>query len=291
MKLLVFGANGMLGHKLVQRLGSQFEVFGTIRGAFETVAQYNIFKRDLIIEHVSAQDIASIEAAIQTAQPDVVINAIGIVKQLPTAKDVIATLEVNSIFPHRLAEFSQKYGFRLITVSTDCVFDGEKGNYVETDITNATDLYGRSKALGEVTFENCLTLRTSIIGRELGKPHSLIDWFLSNRGGSVKGFTKAIYSGFPTVVFADIIASLIIDHPKLSGLYQVASEPINKFELLTLVNSAFEASITIEPSVELTIDRSLNCSKFAEATGFTPTSWPDMVELMANDAVSSEETE
>ena len=290
MKILVFGANGMLGHKLVQRLSSQFEVFGTIRGAFESVEQFGIFKREFIIEHVSAQDVASIEAAIQTAQPDVVINAIGIVKQLPTAKEVIATLEVNSIFPHRLAEFSQKYGFRLITVSTDCVFDGEKGNYVETDTTNATDLYGRSKALGEVTFENCLTLRTSIIGRELGEPHSLIDWFLSNRGGVVKGFTKAIYSGFPTVVFADMIVSLIIDQPQLSGLYQVASEPINKFELLTLVNSAFDANITIEPSDEVAIDRSLNGSKFTDATGFKPIPWPEMVELMANDAVDSNET-
>ena len=291
MKILVFGANGMLGHKLVQRLGSNFDVFGTIRGTFESIEKFGIFKPELIIEHVSAQDISSIEAAIQTAKPDVVINAIGIVKQLPIAKDVIATLEVNSIFPHRLADFSQKYGFRLVTISTDCVFDGAKGNYLETDITNATDLYGRSKALGEVTSENCITLRTSIIGRELGDSHSLIDWFLSNRGGRVKGFTHAIYSGFPTVVFADIIASLIIDQPQLRGLYQVASEPINKFELLTLVNAAFGAKITIEPSAELTIDRSLNCGKFVDATGLTPMSWPVMVDLMASDSAISYETE
>jgi len=283
MKVLIFGANGMLGHKLIQKLGSTFDVFGTIRGAFETVERFRIFDPKRIVEFVNAQNTDSIEAAIKATEPDIVINAIGIIKQVPSAKDVITTLEINSIFPNRLAEFSAKYGFRLINISTDCVFDGVTGNYSESDVSNATDLYGKSKNLGEVIADNCLTLRTSIIGRELDSSHSLIEWFLSNRGGLAKGFVDAIYSGFPTTIFADIIKNLLIEHKELSGLYHVAADPINKFDLLTLINRYYDASITITLSHELKIDRSLDGSKFREATGFKPLAWEEMIRVMADD--------
>ena len=283
IRILIYGANGMLGHKLFQQLGAIFEVFGTIRGKFETVEKYGIFDQAKIIEEVSATDIASVEAAIQTAQPDVVINAIGIVKQVPSAKNVITALEINSIFPHRLAEFGEKYGFRLITISTDCVFNGVKGFYNEEDIANATDLYGKSKNLGEVVGPNCLTIRSSIIGRELDSSHSLIEWFLSNRGKTVKGFANAKYSGFPTIVFADIIASLITDHKELSGLHHIAAEPINKFDLLTLVNKYYDTGVTLERDEEFTIDRSLDGSRFTKLTGFKPQPWEEMIKQMADD--------
>jgi dTDP-4-dehydrorhamnose reductase len=283
MRILIYGANGMLGHKLVQQLSGSFDVWGTIRGSFDTVERYGLFDPDRTIENVSALDVGSIESAIQVARPDIVVNAIGVIKQLPSAKNVTTTLEINSIFPHRLAEFGAKYGFRLITISTDCVFDGAKGNYSEADTPNATDLYGKSKALGEVTGENCLTIRTSIIGRELGTAHSLIEWFLSNRGKTVTGFANAIYSGFPTIVFADIITCLITDHKELSGLYHVASDPINKFDLLTLVDKFYDASVTIERSEEFRIDRSLNGTKFEESAGFHARPWEDMIRTMAAD--------
>lgn len=283
MKILIFGANGMLGHKLVQQLAGHFDVWGTIRGTIDTVTRYGLFDPMRTLANVSATDVGSIESAIQIVRPDVVVNAVGVIKQLPSAKNVINTLEMNSIFPHRLEELSHKYGFRLITIGTDCVFDGGKGNYSESDNPNATDLYGKSKALGEVTGENCLTIRTSIIGRELGTAHSLIEWFLSNRGKTVTGFANAIYSGFPTIVFADIIASLITDHKELSGLYHVASDPINKFDLLTLVNKYYDATINIERSEEFRIDRSLNGTKFEESTGFRPRPWEDMIRTMAAD--------
>lgn len=273
----------MLGHKLVQQLAGSFDVWGTIRGPFEAVERYGLFDPARMLEGVSASDPVSIEFAIRTAKPDVVINAVGVIKQLPTAKDVIATLEINSIFPHRLEAFSQRYGFRLITISTDCVFDGVRGNYSEDETPNATDLYGKSKNLGEVMGDNCLTIRTSIIGRELGTAHSLIEWFLSNRGKTVAGFANAIYSGFPTIVFADIIASLISEHKELSGLYHVASDPINKFDLLTLVNEYYDASVTIERSEEFRIDRSLNGTKFENATGFRPQPWEETIRTMAAD--------
>lgn len=273
----------MLGHKLIQQLSGQFDVYGTIRGTFETVDKFGIFDQAKIVENVSASDIASIEAAIQTAQPDVVVNAVGIIKQVPSAKDVITTLEINSIFPHRLAELAEKYGFRLFTISTDCVFDGVKGFFTEDDTPNATDLYGKSKNLGEVVGPNCFTIRSSIIGRELESSHSLIEWFLTNRGKTVKGFTNAIYSGFPTIVFADIIASLIVEQKELSGLYHIAAEPINKFDLLTLVNKYYDADITLDRDEDFKIDRSLDGGRFAKLTGFKPRPWEEMIKRMAED--------
>lgn len=282
-RILVFGANGMLGHKLVQQLGQDFDVYATIRGSFETVDKYGIFEQARIITNVSATDVISIEGAIQTVQPEVVINAVGVIKQLPSAKDVITTLEINAIFPHRLAELGEKYGFRLINVSTDCVFDGVKGFYNEDDPPNATDLYGKSKNLGEVAGKNCLTIRSSIIGRELNSSHSLIEWFLSNRGKTVRGFTNAIYSGFPTTIFTDIIAGLIVDHKELNGLYHVAAEPINKFDLLSIANKYYDADITLDKDIDFRIDRSLDCSRFATLTGFKPQKWDEMIRKMAED--------
>jgi dTDP-4-dehydrorhamnose reductase len=195
----------------------------------------------------------------------------------------VTTLTVNAIFPHRLAELGREYGYRLITISTDCVFDGLRGNYSEDDIPNATDLYGKSKSLGEVSGENCLTVRTSIIGRELSTSHSLVDWFLANRGGKVKGFARAIYSGFPTIVFAGIIGDLIEHNRTLSGLYHVSSDPIDKFRLLCLIKEKFAVDIEIGRDEDFCIDRSLNSAGFREMTGFRPPAWGEMIAQMASD--------
>jgi len=282
MRVLVFGAGGMLGHKLMQVLGAKHEVFGTVRGATKHLGPFA--PEDRIVVNVAVDDLDSIRKAIETVKPDVVMNAVGIIKQLPDSKNVITTLTVNSIFPHRLAELGKEFGFRLITISTDCVFSGSRGNYSEDDIPDATDLYGKSKNLGEVIDDNCLTLRTSIIGHELGSSHSLIDWFLSNRGGKVKGFANAIYSGFPTIVFAAIIDNLIRNYPKLTGLYHVSSDPINKYDLLRLVNEAYSANVTIERDEEFKIDRSLDSMRFRSETRFKPESWEQMIGVMADDA-------
>lgn len=283
MRVLVFGASGMLGHKLVQILSAGCEVSGTLRGSISSMSAYPLFCGIDLLEGIDAAVPSDLQRAIDHVRPDVVINAVGIVKQLPTSKDVISTLTINSIFPHRLSAFAEQFGFRLITVSTDCVFDGSKGMYLESDTPTATDLYGRSKNLGEVTEGNALTLRTSIIGRELGSSHSLVEWFLSNEGRAVKGFTNAIYSGFPTLILAGIIRDLIFDHPGLSGLYHVSSEPINKFELLKLMRTHYGANIEIEPDDKLRIDRSLDSSLFRQKTGFKPLDWESMVAQMVSD--------
>jgi dTDP-4-dehydrorhamnose reductase len=283
MKILIFGGGGMLGHKLIQCWQNKFDVRSTIRTDYTKYQQFEFFDRNRLIESVEVENFQSIEQTIRDVRPNVIVNAVGIIKQLPSAKNVIKTLQINSIFPHHLAELGEKYGARLITISTDCVFSGTKGNYTEDDITDAQDLYGRSKNLGEVTNENCLTLRTSIIGRELNGAHSLVEWFLSNQGKTVKGYVKAIYTGFPTVVFADIIADLIENHPNLSGLYQVSSEPINKYDLLKLIRDAYRADIRIEPFEDFVIDRSLDSTKFRNDVGFKPLEWSKMIEMMAAD--------
>lgn len=289
MKILIIGGSGMLGHKLVQRWGARFDVWATLKGVYEDYQRFGIFDREKTVERVDAERFETVEDAVRRVQPQVIFNAVGIIKQLPSSKNVIKTLTINSIFPHRLAETAQKFDARLINIGTDCVFDGKKGNYKEEDVSDAADIYGKSKNLGEVSGKNCLTLRTSIIGRELQTSHSLVEWFLSNRGKKVKGFVNAIYTGFPTIVLADIIADLMLNHQELCGLYHVSAEPINKYDLLKLINEAYQAEIEIEPFEDFRIDRSLDSTKFRKETGFQPSEWREMIRKMADDPTPYDE--
>lgn len=273
----------MLGHKLVQIWKDKFDVWTTIRGKFENYKEYQIFDKQKTLENVDVGDIKRVETIVEKIKPNVIINAVGIIKQIESSKDVVKTLNINSIFPHQLAEIAEKFEARLICISTDCVFNGKKGNYTEEDISNAEDLYGKSKNLGEIVGENCLTVRTSIIGRELRTANSLVEWFLSNKGKEVKGFINAVYSGFPTVYLAEILENIIINFKYLSGLYHISSEPINKFELLQLIKDAYKIDIEIERFEGFSIDRSLNSAKFQKATGFKPPDWKELVDMMAND--------
>ena len=283
MKILIIGGGGMLGHKLVQSLSERFDVWTTLKGRFADYGKYEIFDKNRVFETVDAENFDNFERLLKKIAPQVIFNAVGIIKQLPTSKNVVKTLTINAILPHRLAELAEKINAKLINISTDCVFDGLKGNYSETDISNAADVYGKSKNLGEVVEGSCLTIRTSIIGRELRTAHSLVEWFLGNRGGTAKGFVNAVYSGFPTIVLADIIGDIIENHFDLRGLYHVSADPINKFELLQLINQAFDAKIEVEPFEDFRIDRSLDSAKFRNETGFKPESWQKMIEKMAND--------
>jgi dTDP-4-dehydrorhamnose reductase len=283
MKILIIGGGGMLGHKLVQVFKEKFDVWTTIRSNFDKYKKFGILDKKKTIENLSVEDLKTVEKIISRIHPDVIINAVGIIKQVQTSRDVVKTLTINSIFPHHLAVIAEKNEARLINISTDCVFNGKKGNYKEIDLPDALDLYGRSKNLGEVGKRNCLTLRTSVIGRELETSHSLLEWFLSNQGKKVKGFINAVYSGFPTIVFADILADLLVNHKNLEGIYHLSSEPINKFELLKLIKSAYKADIEIEPFEEYKINRSLDSTKLRREIGFEPMSWEKMVKVMADD--------
>ncbi len=273
----------MLGHKLTQVLQSKFDLWATVRTDYKRYEKYGIFNKSRILPNVTIEDLNSVEAAVKSVNPDVIVNAIGIIKQIPSATNVVKTLTVNAVFPHQLAEIANCFGARLITIGTDCVFSGKSGKYTETDLPDAADLYGKSKNLGEVTAENCLTLRTSIIGRELDTANGLVEWFLSNEGKSVRGFTRAVFSGFPTLILAEIIADLIENHQSLHGLFHVSSEPINKYDLLNSVRKAYGANIEIEPFDNFDIDRSLDSTKFRSATGFKSMDWEEMIGRMAAD--------
>jgi dTDP-4-dehydrorhamnose reductase len=232
---------------------------------------------------VDARQFETVVAALGQVRPDVVINCLGIIKQLKAAKDPIPSLEVNALFPHRLAELCAVGGARLLHFSTDCVFSGEKGAYTEEDRPDPVDLYGHSKLLGEVDRPGCVTLRTSIIGRDYLKNAGLIEWFLSQRNGHVRGFRRAIYSGLSTESLARIVAELIDRYPDLSGIYHVASRPINKYDLLCRLRDVADLSIEIEPDDTFTIDRSLSPERFLAATGLQIPSWDRMIAEIAAD--------
>lgn len=285
MRVLILGVAGMLGHKLYQQFSSHYELYATVRSHPANYQHFGLFDKDHIIGGVDADNFDTVIQAMAQIKPDVVINCIGIIKQLHTAKNPIISIKINALFPHQLAQLCQASGARLFHISTDCVFNGRGSMYTEDTPANAEDLYGRTKHLGEVDTPGAITLRTSIIGRELATKSGLVEWFLSNRqqGGTVRGFNHAIYTGFTTLEMAKIIRMLIDDFPELSGLYQVSSDPINKYELLKLVNTAFDANLQIEADDSVNIDRSLDSSRFRQVTGYTPPNWQTMIAEMAND--------
>ena len=273
----------MLGHKVWQVCRDRFECWAAVRGEGIPPAERQTFPPDRTAAHVDAADFASVERVVTAVSPDVIVNGIGIVKQLKDASNPIPSIEINALFPHRLAKLAAERRARLIHVSTDCVFSGRTGGYTERDPADADDLYGRSKRLGEVAGPRALTLRTSIVGRELQGAHGLVEWFLGNRGGQVKGFTRAFFSGVTTTVLAGLIARVIEQHAALEGIYHVAADRISKYDLIGLVNDAYGAGVGIAPDDSLVIDRSLQGEAFQAATGWRAPSWPDMVAEMAAD--------
>ena len=282
--VLIVGGAGMLGHKLYQMYQDHFEVWATLRSSFNNYEQYGIYNPDRIIDNLDVSDLEKLVQVIAKIEPDVVINCVGIIKQLREAKDPIISIKINSLFPHQLATICREAGARFIHISTDCVFSGSKGAYTERDPSDAIDLYGRTKFLGEVDQQGCLTLRTSIIGRELYTASGLVEWFLSNSSGKVKGFKKAIYTGFTTIALSNIVSDIIENHPQLSGLYQISSERIDKYNLLCLLRDAYGIQNQIESDSEISIDRSLDSTRFRSEIGFQPPDWKAMVKQMAQDS-------
>lgn len=270
----------MLGSTLVRVLSENRDwmTFGTIRS--ENVREFfdPVIRKNLI-SGIDVEQIDSLMNAFVQTRPDVVINCIGLVKQLAEGDNPIHAIPINALLPHKLAKLCELSGSRLIHISTDCVFSGDRGNYVETDISDARDIYGLSKYLGEIAYPNTVTLRTSIIGHELQGSHGLLEWFLAQKDKCL-GYKRAFFSGMPTVVLSQLIQQVIIPRSDLTGIYHVAADSISKYDLLNLIAQSYSKKIEIIPDDKVVIDRSLNATKFKENTGYFLPSWREMIDLM-----------
>lgn len=294
-KVVVLGATGMLGHKIFQRLRVAFP--GTVAIMRKRVdgPPFNDIEllqgRDVLtgIDVTDCDtDCDVLGAALSEIRPDYLINCIGIIKQRTDAHEAIPSITINALLPHRLAELAATWHGRLIHFSTDCVFSGARGSYTEEDESDAQDLYGRSKFLGEASGPNALTLRTSMIGRELEGHRSLLDWLHSQAGKTIQGYRRVIYSGVTTNHLADVVADIIRNHSDLNGLYQVASCPISKYDLLCLLRDAYRLNVQITPNNTELSDRSMSGEKLYRAIGYRAPSWPELIHQLATDSTPYE---
>ena len=280
MKILVFGASGMIGSAMLRVLSAtpDWEVWGTLRSS-ATKRFFSGNQQDKLVSGVDVEKHDALVRIFARVTPDVVVNCLGLTKHHKEAEDPQQALLLNALLPHRMADLCAVAGARLIHVSTDCVFAGTKGNYAEADAPDAVDVYGKSKHLGEVDYPHAITLRTSTIGHELQSAYGLLEWFLSQQG-SCKGFNRAIFSGLPNTEFARVVRDVVIPRPELRGLYHVGAEPIGKYELLKLIAKAYGKQIDIVRDDDFSIDRSLNSARFNKATGYKPEAWPELIQAM-----------
>ncbi|MDO9359844.1 MAG: SDR family oxidoreductase [Polaromonas sp.] len=285
MKVLVFGASGMIGSAMFRVLGEEtlagsavMEVWGTLRAADAK----RFFPQDLHGKLIAGVDVEKPDALVRVfsqVRPDVVINCIGLTKHHSEADDPLLALPLNALLPHRMSDLCALAGARFIHVSTDCVFAGTRGNYAENDTADAADVYGKSKHLGEVDYPHAITLRTSTIGHELQSAYGLLEWFLAQQG-SCKGFSRAIFSGLPNTEFARVVRDVVIPRPQMRGLYHVGAAPTGKYDLLKLIAGVYGKQIDIVRDDEFSIDRSLNADRFNQATGYRAASWPKLIQAM-----------
>lgn len=288
MNILVLGATGLLGNAVFRSMSkaSGARVDGTIRRE----AARGLFAPEYAARLTVVEDIENpneLAGLLDAARPDVVINCIAIGRPAPA--DPMRSIEVYSVLPRRLSHLCRLSGARLIQMSSDGVFSGERGAYREDDLPDANDIYGISKLLGEVAETHAVTLRTSIIGHELQSGSGLLEWFLSQQG-QCSCYTRAIFSGFPTIVLADLIRDVVIPRPALHGVYHVATRPISKFDLLRLVAERYGKEIELVADDRASPNRSLVADRFERATGYLPPDWPALVDLMYCDRFGSART-
>lgn len=275
MKVLVLGANGMFG-SMVATVLAQYADYNVTQTVRANVPRHGGMA-DTMTVTLDVLDTLALEGCLANVAPDVVINCTGLIKQRPEASDILQIYPINALFPHQLARFCGVQGIRLVQFSTDCIFSGQDGNYADDAISDVQDYYGQSKCLGEVSDQShVVTLRTSIIGHEAQSSYQLIDWFLEQEG-SVRGFSKAIFSGFPTVEIGRVLAEYVLPQTDLSGTYNLSADPISKLELLRIVRDVYGKNIEIVPDYQVQIDRSLNSSALRARLGYTPPPWPDLI--------------
>jgi dTDP-4-dehydrorhamnose reductase len=281
VRILILGGTGMLGHQLWKYFSGRFpDTYTTIRQSSNSFVTDELFNSRRVINSVDVTDFLELTGAMKCVRPDFILNCIGVTKRREEANEAIHAITLNALLPHKLVEWGKNNSAKIINFSTDCVFDGEHGNYTEKSPTNATDLYGKTKALGEIKDNNALTLRSSFIGTELGEGTELLEWFLSQTG-IVKGFKNAIYSGLTTLELSRIIENIVVRHPGANGIYNISSDPISKFDLLMLIRDKIRLDIDVIPDETFRCDRSLDSTKFREEFNYTPPNWEAMIEELS----------
>ncbi|MBA2687201.1 MAG: SDR family oxidoreductase [Gemmatimonadaceae bacterium] len=285
-RIVVLGVTGMLGHKMFQTLSAQFpDVYGTMRGRRDDArwSEYPFLQSERIFDQMDALDLDAFTGKVRELRPEIVINCVGAIKQRASAENGVVSITLNALLPQRLANDLKGWEGRLIHFSTDCVFSGQKGNYDESDPSDATDLYGKSKHLGELLAGNSLVLRTSIIGRELSHHASLLDWFLLGNHKSVHGFTRAWWSGVTTNHLSTMVGEIIAKFGYLKGLYQVSSGKISKYDLLLLLKEAYGMSVDVVPDDSFFCDRSMSGDLLKAETGYQSPQWTAMLQELVQD--------
>jgi len=288
LRILILGGTGMLGHTLWQYFSSRFpDTYTTIRQSRKAYEKYELFTGDKVIDSVDTIDFRMLTGIMKCIKPDFILNCIGITKRRKEADMPIHSITLNALFPHKLVEWGRNNSAKIVNFSTDCVFDGEHGNYTEESPTNAADLYGKTKALGEIQGENALTLRSSFIGAELHEGTELLEWFLSQTG-TVKGFKNAIYSGLTTLELSRIVENILVNHADVTGIYNISSEPISKFDLLMLIKEKMHMGVEIVPDETVHYNRSLDSTKFRKEFNYTPLTWEAMVDELTKNIRSKQ---
>ena len=282
MKILILGGSGMLGHKFLESWQKSHIVKCTLRKEIQFYNNSHFLNKENSIENVDVLDITKVDKVIEDFMPDILVNCVGVTKQIIDQSKIMHSIYINSYLPHKLKEISEKYNTRLILMSTDCVYSGDKGFYKEDDISDATDIYGKTKALGEIDSEGVLTLRKSTIGLEIYNKHGLIEWFLGQKE-IVNGYSKAIYSGVTSQELANIIETIMIDYPNMSGLYNIASKPISKYKLLSDLNERLNNILDIQSDDTVVCDRSLDPNKFQNDTKIQVKAWEVMLDELAEE--------
>lgn len=284
MSVLVLGATGLIGNRLVRTLSEDFDVFGTTRQLkFPNPKFYQLLKKENWLIISDLKKMFEIEAKIKKLKPNVIVNCLGITKQKAGAFDIQESMTVNALFPHQLSTICRELDIRLIHFSTDCVFSGQKGNYTEDDIPDPIDTYGRTKVLGELLNDHDLTIRTSFVGREISSFKNLFEWVIQNKNKKVQAYPNAIYSGLTTLTLSQIIKTIIIKHPTLSGLWHISSEPVSKYELLSNLNNELALKMDIQKDESFICDRSLNSDSFRKETLIRIPNWAEMIKEFIDD--------
>lgn len=284
MQILVLGASGMLGHQACRVLSGSNEVHAALRCADDIgIYQQTFFRNCILHDRFDALNNEQFTALISHLRPDVVLNCIGVVKQVTHTHDPVMLIRINALLPHLVARTCTEVGSKLIQVSTDCVFSGKSGHYTEGDLPDPVDMYGRTKLLGEVSHSPHLTIRTSVFGRQLNGKYGLLEWFLSHKDRQVQGYRQAYFSGLTTRALCEIIKKILDRAFDITGTYHVAGASISKFELLSLINDRLSLGSVVNPDDSLVCDRSLDSRHFLQATGIAIPSYDSMIGQLAGD--------